>query len=44
MAIATASIATTVTGTERHGRGAVRGLRTGAPDASAPDPMVGPAA
>ncbi|WP_170297467.1 hypothetical protein [Burkholderia latens] len=40
MAIVTASIAITATGIDRRGRGTVRGLRTGAPDASALDPTI----
>ncbi|WP_205187818.1 MULTISPECIES: hypothetical protein, partial [unclassified Burkholderia] len=44
VAIATASIITTATGTDRRWRGTVRDPRTGAPTASAPDARFGPAA
>ncbi|WP_205186034.1 hypothetical protein, partial [Burkholderia sp. LMG 13014] len=44
VAITTASIVTTATGTDRRWRGTVRDPRTGAPTASAPDAKFGPAA
>ncbi|HIA2347296.1 TPA: hypothetical protein ACVAA2_008030, partial [Burkholderia contaminans] len=44
VAIATASITTIATGTDRRWRGSVREWRTGAPTASAPDARFGPAA